>query len=95
MQSPEWKELYCTPESPDYLRGSVIPVYFSETGQVSLFRKHYPATVTGDQIYFCYHPLDDVQACYDISRNTGEFSFSNPSGKVTGTCYAEAEGPEY
>ena len=86
-QSPEWKAIACTIDSPDSLRGLIMPIYFAENGNINYDGIQSSGAVTSTQIRFCYATTNN-QGCLTISRLSGRFNLTVPFGYARGSCEA-------
>jgi hypothetical protein len=103
-QEPLWKALACTIEHPHSQRGSVLTIYFAESGEVRFNGSQYPATVTSAEINYCLPIGPSGKVCYTVSRLSGRFSASAEIGfqgiligktKFKGTCLPEGTKPKF
>jgi hypothetical protein len=106
-QDPEWKLLTCTVEYPAEMRGNVMAIYFSESGQVRVHGTQHRATVNSAEIRFCL-PATGAQSLtwYAASRTSGkllgiplpssvECCQTNTIHLVTGRCTPEGVKPKF
>jgi hypothetical protein len=87
-QSPEWKEIVCTIDTPANLRGLVMPISFSENGKINYNGTQSSGAVTSTTIRFCYADKNSKQSCLAISRVSGRFTLTIPFGYARGSCAA-------
>jgi hypothetical protein len=92
-QPPEWKRIVCTIDTPDNLRGLVMPISFSENGSINYDGIQSSGAVTATAIRFCYASPNSKQSCLAISRVSGRFTLTIPLGYALGSCVA-AENPK-
>jgi hypothetical protein len=94
-QPTQWKAIACTVDRPDFVQGTVLTIYFMDTGLVHFNGHQHTATVTSAEIKFCY-PVKDGQFCYTVSRISGRFSgMGTAAAVVSGTCLPQSEQPKF
>jgi hypothetical protein len=102
-QSIPMKAIACTVENPEFVRGDVKTIYFSEpaakasSAQVLFQGELHKATVTFAEISFC-HTSGQYRTCYNVSRIAGRFtatvSGSSPY-QLFGICLPEGSKPQF
>jgi hypothetical protein len=85
-QQTDWKAIDCIVEAAGFMNGMVLKIDFSETGRTRTNGNEYPATVTATENKFCRPADEKGQACYSISRRSGEFSLLRGTEKNSGGC---------